>query len=54
VKADAMVLAELREAGRALDLLAAKYPQYREQRPEGPVVRLVVRQWSGWSAIASG
>jgi PPOX class probable F420-dependent enzyme len=52
VKADASLLAEVSEADRALDLLAAKYPQYRQQRPEGLVVRLAVRQWSGWSATA--
>lgn len=37
------------EAERALDLLAAKYPQYRTQRPRGPVVRVKVRRWSAWS-----
>jgi PPOX class probable F420-dependent enzyme len=53
VNAEAAVLAEVPEAGRALDLLSAKYPQYRKQRPEGPVVRLAVRRWSGWSATPS-
>jgi len=37
------------EAERALDLLAAKYPQYRARRPAGPVVRMRVLRWSGWS-----
>ena len=37
------------EALRALDLLAAKYPQYRARPPEGPVVRLRALRWSGWS-----
>jgi PPOX class probable F420-dependent enzyme len=50
VSADAEVLAPGPEAERALDLLAAKYDQYRERRPEGPVVRLRVTAWSGWSA----
>ncbi len=30
------------EAERAIDALAAKYPQYREQRPAGPVLRIEV------------
>jgi PPOX class probable F420-dependent enzyme len=33
---------------RALDLLAAKYPQYRRQRPAGPVVAVEVTGWRGW------
>ena len=53
VKADAALLAEGAEASRAVDLLAAKYPQYRQRPPDGPLVRLVVRQWSGWSASVS-
>jgi PPOX class probable F420-dependent enzyme len=35
-----------RELG--LGLLAAKYPQYRERPPEGPVVVIEVGRWSGW------
>lgn len=38
------------ESERALDLLAAKYPQYRLRRPPGPVVRIDVEGWSEWSA----
>jgi PPOX class probable F420-dependent enzyme len=37
------------ESEHALDLLAAKYPQYRRRRPEGPVVGMTVDRWSGWS-----
>jgi PPOX class probable F420-dependent enzyme len=33
---------------QALDLLAAKYPQYRQQRPAGPVVAVEVTGWRGW------
>ena len=33
---------------RALDLLAAKYPQYRTRRPPGPVVAVVVTRWRAW------
>jgi PPOX class probable F420-dependent enzyme len=49
VRTGAEVLGPGREAERALDLLAAKYVQYRERRPDGPVVRLSVRRWSSWS-----
>ena len=38
---------------RPLDLLAAKYPQYRELRPAGPVIVIDAGRWSGWaSALA--
>jgi PPOX class probable F420-dependent enzyme len=38
---------EPREA--ALDALAARYPQYRERRPHGPLIRARVARWSGWA-----
>ena len=38
------------EAARALDLLAARYRQYRERRPGGPVVALDIERIRGWSA----
>ncbi|MCW2995101.1 MAG: putative pyridoxamine 5-phosphate oxidase-related protein [Conexibacter sp.] len=38
------------DAPHAIDLLVEKYPQYREHRPEGPVVALDVERMSGWSA----
>ncbi len=50
VSADASVLEPGAEAEAALNLLAAKYEQYRERRPDGPVVRLAVRRWAGWAA----
>lgn len=43
--------AEIRQqAPDLIDLLAAKYPQYQETRPPGPVVVVHVERWSGWSA----
>ena len=36
------------EAAHALDLLAARYAQYRERRPAGPVVALDVERFTGW------
>jgi PPOX class probable F420-dependent enzyme len=38
------------ERERPLDLLAAKYPQYRGQRPEGPVIVIDADRWSGWAS----
>ena len=46
----ARVLDEGEERERALALLRAKYPQYREQPPDGPVLAVdvtEVRQWEG-------
>jgi PPOX class probable F420-dependent enzyme len=34
----------------ALDALCARYAQYQEQRPAGPVVWIDVLSWSGWRA----
>jgi PPOX class probable F420-dependent enzyme len=38
------------EREEAVAALTAKYPQYREQPPEGPVVEVTVDRWRGWSA----
>jgi PPOX class probable F420-dependent enzyme len=31
-------------------LLVARYPQYREHPPEGPVIAIAIEHWTGWSA----
>ena len=36
------------ERDRALDLLAAKYEQYRDTRPPGAVLALEVEAWRSW------
>lgn len=51
--ASARVLPEGAEAERARSLLAAKYQQYRERPPLGPVLRLTIRRWSSWEATPS-
>ena len=33
-----------------VDPLVAKYADYREHRPAGPVIVIEVARWSGWSA----
>ncbi len=44
----ARVVEDPTEHDHALDLLAAKYPQYRATRPPGPVVALAVTTWRAW------
>lgn len=41
------------EAHSALEHLVARYDQYRDRPPEGPVIAIDVHCWSGWEA-ASG
>lgn len=38
------------EAILAVDLLAARYPQHRAERPPGQVLAVDVHRWSSWSA----
>jgi PPOX class probable F420-dependent enzyme len=37
------------ERDEPLTALAAKYAQYSEQPPEGPVIRIEVFAWRGWT-----
>ena len=50
VRGRARVLDGGGERDRALALLAAKYPQYRREPPDGPVVAIDVTQVRSWSA----
>ncbi|MFF3323901.1 TIGR03668 family PPOX class F420-dependent oxidoreductase [Streptomyces sp. NPDC002889] len=38
------------EAARCVGLLTAKYQQYADRPPGGPVVEVSVLRWSGWRA----
>jgi PPOX class probable F420-dependent enzyme len=38
------------EARHAIDVLAERYPQHRDDRPQGPVLAIDVLRWSGWSS----
>ncbi|WP_454854238.1 TIGR03668 family PPOX class F420-dependent oxidoreductase [Promicromonospora soli] len=51
VRADGVASVEHEGGPRAaaLDALAARYPQYRERRPDGPLIRVRVTRWSGWA-----
>ncbi|MFR9796548.1 TIGR03668 family PPOX class F420-dependent oxidoreductase [Streptomyces sp. MS06] len=49
---DAVDGPEQGEYAAALELLRRKYPQYRDQPPDGPVVVVAVHRWTGWRAAA--
>ena len=46
----ARVVRDGAERHHAVDRLTAKYPQYREDPPDGPVIVVTVERWSSWSA----
>lgn len=50
VDGTASVVDDAAQAARALDLLAGRYPQYRQARPPGPVVAISIRSITGWAA----
>jgi PPOX class probable F420-dependent enzyme len=37
-----------------LDLLAARYPQYRANPPAGPLIRIQAERWTGWAGARPG
>lgn len=45
----ARIVEDAEHAGRAIDLLVSKYPQYVAARPRGPVVAVAIERISGWS-----
>jgi PPOX class probable F420-dependent enzyme len=38
------------ETWSALDALVEKYPQYSDERPAGPVIRIEIDTWRTWAA----
>jgi PPOX class probable F420-dependent enzyme len=46
----ARVLEEGMERGHALELLRAKYEQYRAEPPRGAVIAVRVERWTSWSS----
>jgi PPOX class probable F420-dependent enzyme len=38
---------------RHLDALAERYEQYRQTRPEGPVIVIEVDRWTGWAGSSA-
>ena len=45
--------AQIVEDPRAVDLLAAKYVQYRERPPAGPVIAIEIEERSEWTSSPS-
>jgi PPOX class probable F420-dependent enzyme len=45
--------AAIEDSAAGFDALAAKYAQYRDQRPEGPLIAIAPERWRSWSATAS-
>ena len=50
VDGDASLVSSPREREGALAALAAAYPQYAARPPEGPVIAVRPRRYSGWRA----
>ena len=46
-------VAEVLQSEPALDALAAKYEQYRAQRPDGPLIAITPERWRSWAAATS-
>jgi PPOX class probable F420-dependent enzyme len=42
--------AEVIDSDEAIDVLAAKYEQYRADRPSGPVIAIAPERWRSWVA----
>jgi PPOX class probable F420-dependent enzyme len=47
------ILTEAEPMAAPIALLTARYPQYRNARPDGPVIAIEVHHWTGWSALPS-
>jgi len=46
----AQIAADASERAAALELLRARYPQYRTVSTDGPLLRIDIDTWTGWSA----
>jgi PPOX class probable F420-dependent enzyme len=46
----AAILGAPADTAGPLELLAARYPQYRPNPPPGPLIRIQVQRWTGWAA----
>jgi len=45
--------ARIDESEPGLDALAAKYAQYRDQRPQGPLIAIAPEGWRSWTATSA-
>ena len=46
-------VAEVLQSEPAIEALAAKYDQYRAQRPGGPLIAITPERWRSWTAATS-
>ena len=51
VRVDGAATIEESEAG--IEALAAKYAQYRDQRPQGPLIAITPGRWRSWTATSA-
>ena len=51
VRVDGAATIEESEAG--IEALAAKYAQYRDQRPQGPLIAITPERWRSWTATSA-
>jgi PPOX class probable F420-dependent enzyme len=47
----ATILRDPADMAGPLELLAARYRQYRAQPPGGPLIRIQAERWTGWVAV---
>ena len=53
VRADGVAhVSDAADEPAALAALDARYPQYTERSPDGPVIVISVERWTGWDAAA--
>ena len=50
IRGRARIVEDVPEHEAAVAALVAKYPQYRDRRPEGPAIVIEPQQWRGWAA----
>lgn len=50
VRVDGIATVLERDFDESIDALVAKYPQYRDVRPEGPVIEITIGGLVGWSS----
>jgi PPOX class probable F420-dependent enzyme len=50
LRGPAAIVAEGETFTEARDALVARYPQYTEAPPAGPVISVTVEEWTGWQA----
>lgn len=51
VDGHARIVEDPEEMAHPVALLADRYHQYRERPPEGPVIAVLIDQWTGWAAV---